>query len=63
MLGWEDNVLMYWRSGGHGHLPEDFDMLIEVIEREYRGKPLSDKFMNSPFELPEPIFDRYGGKE
>lgn len=62
MYGKEENVLMYWRSGRHGHLPEDFDMLIEVIEREYRGKSLSDKFMNIPFELPEPIFDRYEGK-
>lgn len=53
----EENVLWYWRKGGHAHLPEDFDMLIEVMERERHGTPLSEKFMVLPFEAPEPIFD------
>ena len=52
-----ENVLWYWRSGGHAQTPEDFEMLIRVIEREYRGKPLGDGFMNTPFEIPEPIYD------
>lgn len=53
----EENVLWYWRSGKHAHLPEDFDMLIEVIERERHGTPLCEKFMQLPFEAPEPIYD------
>lgn len=58
MYGKPENVLWYWRSGGHAHTPEDFDMLIEVIERERNGTPLkSEKFMRLPFEAPEPIFD------
>jgi len=57
MYGKEDNVLWYWRSGTHAHMPEDFDMLIEVIQREREGTPLSGKFMDLPFDPPEPIYD------
>ncbi len=58
LYGKEENVLWYWRKGGHAHLPEDFDMLIQVIERQRKGTPLSsEKFMKTPFEEPEPIFD------
>lgn len=58
LWGKEDNVLWYWRKGGHAHLPEDFDMLIQVIEREQLGTPLSsEKFMKTPFDEPEPLFD------
>ncbi|MCR4905160.1 MAG: hypothetical protein K6A33_03685 [Clostridiales bacterium] len=58
LFGKEDNVLWYWRKGGHAHLPEDFAMLIEVIEREKDGTPLkSEKFMKTPFPEPEPLFD------
>ena len=33
-------------------------MLIEVIERQKDGTPLrSEKFMKTPFEEPEPLFD------
>ena len=56
-LGKPENVLWYWRSGVHAQTPEDFEMLIRVIEREYRGKPLGDGFMNTPFEIPELIYD------
>ena len=58
LYGKEENVLWYWRKGGHAHLPEDFDMLIQVIERQRNGTPLqSEKFMKTPFEEPELIFD------
>ena len=57
LYGKPENVLWYWRSGGHAHTPEDFDMLIEVIERERHGTPLCDKFQKIPFEAPEPIHD------
>jgi len=59
IYGKEENVLWYWRNGTHDHLPEDFDMLIEVIERERHGTPLSEKFGKLPFEEPEPIFERF----
>ncbi len=52
-----DNVLWYWRSGGHAQTAEDFDMLRQVINRERRGDALCDKFMKVPFEEPEPIYD------
>lgn len=57
LYGREENVLWYWRSGTHAHLPEDFDMLIEVIERERHGTPLSDRFLRLPFDPPAPIYD------
>jgi len=57
LYGKPENVLWYWRSGGHAHTPEDFDMLIEVIERERKGAPLCDKFQKLPFDPPEPIYD------
>jgi len=57
LYGKPENVLWYWRSGGHAHLPEDFDMLIEVIERERHGTTLCEKFQKVPFEIPEPIYD------
>ena len=58
LYGKPENVLWYWRPGVHAHLPEDMDMLIEVIEREWKGKPLqSEQFMKLPFDPPEKIYD------
>ncbi|MBQ2724993.1 MAG: hypothetical protein IJF78_04730 [Clostridia bacterium] len=57
LYGKEENVLWYWRSGTHAHMPEDFDMLIEIIEHQRHGSALSDKFMKVPFEEPDLIFD------
>ena len=57
LYGKPENVLWYWRSGGHAHLPEDFEMLIRVIERERSGRPLPDKIGKVPFGIPEPIYD------
>ncbi len=57
LYGKPENVLWYWRSGGHAQTPEDFDMLRQVINRERRGASLCEKFMQVPFEKPEPIFD------
>ena len=57
LYGKEDNVLWYWRSGRHSHVKEDFDRLIEVIQRELSGAPLSEVFNRTPFEPPEPLFD------
>ncbi len=57
MYGKPENVLWYWRSGGHAHLPEDFEMLIQVMNRERYGTALCEKFGKVPFEVPEPIWD------
>ena len=57
LYGKPENVLYYWRSGRHNHLKEDFDRLIEVIQRERTGAPLSEVFNKTPFEPPEPLFD------
>lgn len=57
LYGKPENILWYWRSGTHDHLPEDFDMLIQVIQNQRFGTPLCDKFMKIPFEVPEPIYD------
>ena len=57
LYGKEENVLWYWRSGTHAHMPEDFDMLIEIIEHQRNGSALSDKFMKVPFEEPDLIYD------
>ena len=59
MYGKEENVLWYWRPGKHDHTPEDFEMLTEVILHEKNGVPLSDKFMNVPFDIPERIYTTY----
>ncbi len=56
LYGKPENVLWYWRSGTHAQLPEDFDMLIQVIEHERHGTPLCDKFMQLPFTPPDPIY-------
>ena len=57
LFGKEDHILWYWRKGRHGHLPEDFDMLLEVIQWKRDGIPLrSEKFRKTPFVPPEPIF-------
>jgi len=57
LYGKPENVLWYWRSGGHDQLPEDFDMLIQVIQNQRFGTPLCDKFMQIPFDAPDPIYD------
>ena len=57
LYGKPENVLWYWRSGEHDQLPEDFDMLIQVIQNQRFGTPLCEKFMQLPFEAPAPIYD------
>ncbi len=57
LYGKEENVLWYWRSGGHSHVLEDFRRLIEVIQRERTGAPLSEVFGKVPFETPELLFE------
>lgn len=57
LYGKPENILWYWRSGGHAHTSEDFDMLIQIIENQRFGAPLCDKFWKTPFDPPAPIYD------
>lgn len=57
MLGVRDRLVWYFREGGHAHSPYDMNMLVSVIERETRGRPLDGRFFVTPFEEPELIFD------
>jgi len=52
-----ENVLWYWRSGGHDHTLEDFEMLVSIMDHERFGTALSEKFMKLPFDPPAPIYD------
>jgi len=56
-LGVEENLLWYWREGYHDQTMEDFEMLLNLIEHRMKGAPLSEKFMNVPFDAPEPAFE------
>ncbi len=56
-LGAEENLLWYWRDGYHDQTVEDFEMLLNLILHRTEGETLSDKFMNVPFDAPEPAFD------
>jgi len=56
-LGVEENLLWYWRDGYHDQTMEDFEMLLNLILHRMKGKALSEKFMNVPFDAPEPAFE------
>ncbi len=56
-LGAEENLLWYWRDGYHDQTLEDFEMLLNLIQHRMKGEALSEKFMNVPFDAPEPAFE------
>lgn len=56
-LGVPENMLWYWRDGGHAQTAEDYGMLINLIRNRLYGEPLSEKFGYIPFDEPESIFD------
>ena len=55
-LGVPENMNWYYRSGYHDQTPEDFGMLLNLIENRLHNTPLSERFGNIPFEKPDPIF-------
>lgn len=57
MLGAEENLFWYYRTGYHYHKIEDIKMLINIINHKRNGEPLSDKFFKTPFKKPELIYD------
>ncbi|MBQ9162788.1 MAG: hypothetical protein IJX74_05875 [Clostridia bacterium] len=59
-LGKEENLLWYYRSGGHAQTVEDVTMLVNVIRHVKWGEPLCDKYFKAPFDEPELAFDWRG---
>ena len=56
LLGCEEKLLWYFRRGFHAHLPEDVEMLCEVIHHFRSGAPLSaERYFKTPFPKPERI--------
>ena len=56
-LGCEENILWYFRSGGHGQRVEDIVQLVNIINRVRNGEELNDKFFKLPFKPMKPEFD------
>lgn len=61
-LGAEENLLWYFRDGGHYHKVEDVEMLANAIEHYRKGTPLHKDFYRRPFDAQEPIFDWHAPK-
>ena len=57
-LGVEENLLWYFRDGGHRHTPEDMRMLVNLILHKKNGTPLSNEFFRRPFDEPELLFEK-----
>ena len=49
-LGCEQNLIWYFRRGGHGQTVEDLEQLVNVIDHVRCGEPLNDKFFKLPFK-------------
>ncbi len=49
LLGAEDNLIWYYRSGEHYHKIEDVEQLVNVIRHRKYGEPLNDKYFKPPF--------------
>lgn len=57
LYGKEENLVWYYRTGGHKHTPLDIEQLVKVIKYHMNGEPLDDTFYKTPFKKPELIFD------
>ncbi|MBR5060085.1 MAG: hypothetical protein IKX06_04860, partial [Clostridia bacterium] len=51
-LGAKDRLYWYFRPGTHGHLPEDVEMLVNVILHEKDNAPVDRRMYRLPFEAP-----------
>ncbi|MBQ9070953.1 MAG: hypothetical protein IJY23_06390 [Clostridia bacterium] len=56
-LGCEENLIWYYRSGGHNHSYEDISQLVNVIKHVTEGEPLNDKYFKTPFKKMPLAFD------
>ncbi len=57
LYGKEENLVWYYRTGGHKHTSLDIEQLVKVMKRHIDGQPLDDTFFKTPFKKPELIFD------
>ncbi len=57
LYGKEENLVWYYRTGGHKHTSLDIEQLVKVMKRHIDGTPLDDTFFKTPFKQPELIFD------
>jgi hypothetical protein len=57
LLGAEENIYWYFRSGYHYHKIEDVLQLVNVIRHVRYGEALNDKYFKTPFKQPELAFD------
>ncbi len=55
-LGCEQNLLWYFRRGGHGQTVEDLCQLVNVIKHVKDGEPLNDRFFKLPFRPMAPAY-------
>ena len=56
-LGCEENLLWYFRRGGHYHEIEDIEQLCNVIRHVKYNEPLNDKYFKLPFKPTELAFN------
>jgi len=59
-LGVPDNLLWYFRDGGHYHRVQDVQMLVNLIRHKVYGEPLHKDFFRRPFDAPPLMFDTHG---
>ncbi len=57
LLGRGENLLWYFRSGGHYHTLEDISQLVNVIKHYKWNEPLNGKYFKTPFDSVELAFD------
>jgi hypothetical protein len=55
LLGAADELLWYYRDGGHNHAAEDIEMLVDLIRHKLTGTELSARFFRRPFAIPESV--------
>lgn len=58
LLGAADKLLSHYRDGGHNHSPEDFAVLLNVMEQAGAGKAQNNDYYANPFPDMQRIFDR-----
>lgn len=56
-LDCEENLLWYYRKGGHGQPIEDIEQLVNVIMHYKKGEKLNNKYFKTPFIKPQLAFD------
>ena len=52
-----DNLIWYYRSGGHFHKGEDIENLVAVMKNRMYSSPLPEGFFTTPFKPMDRIFD------